>query len=263
MLVSPRFLALAALAPALCLANIAVSPVKIEKTISPKDNTVELVVANPGDAPVEISLSAAPLVHDREGRPMEGKPGYRYDASGLIHFEQPSFTLGPRRWKRVRAHVDVPSRPGGAYAFIYVKGLDAGASGPGIRSALRVGVVTELTFPDPGKPALEVQGLVSHGNDVAVAVRNDGPAHVRPAGTVVLKDRRGQPIWSAPVVPENIFPGLVRELKVSGAPRSLAAGDYAAEVVLTSPAPATLDTSVAVRDGKLVFGNAPTKLSQR
>jgi hypothetical protein len=257
-----RSLLLALLVPSLCFADIAVSPVSIDKAVSATDNTLEWVVANPSDQPVDVTLSTGPLTHDLEGRPQAGKAGWAYDASGLIHFDQPAFTLAPRRWKRVRAHVDVPGRQGGGYAFVYVRGMPSHADARGITSALRVGVVVELTFPDAGKPALRVEGLTSGSDGLGVTVRNDGPAHVHPAGTVAIKDRAGNTVWSAPVVPANIFPGLSRTLKLTAVP-ALPSGDYRAEVALTSPARASLTEAVAVRDGKLHAGEATAKVSQR
>src|SRR3954449_1411381 len=113
------------LAPGLALAGFSVSPVKIDRAVTPTDNVLELIVSNPGEHPLNLELSAVPLVHDERGAPKEGPDSYRYDISKNIHFDTPSLVLPARKWKRLRARIDVPNRAGGGYAMIYVRGIEA------------------------------------------------------------------------------------------------------------------------------------------
>jgi hypothetical protein len=247
----PLALALTLLLPALGQAALTVSPARIEKAVSPDDNTLDFVISNPSKVAVEVTLSTAPITHDRQGASREAKPGGAYDASGLIHFDKAThFTLAARRWRRIHAHVDVPSRPGGGYAFIYVQGVDANQSAHQVVNVLRVGAVVELTFPDPGKKAVAVEGLVTRDGELRVVVRNEGQIHVAPQGTVTLQDQTGKEL-TATLETANIFPGLVRELKVTGLPPTLPSGSYAAKVAIRAPTDATLSEVVAVKDGEI------------
>ena len=245
-------LALALFAPTLAEAAISVSPARLEKAVSPDNNTLDFVISNPSKKAVDITLSTAPVAHDRSGQSIPGKPGYAYDASGLIHFDSPiHFTLPALRWRRIHAHVDVPNRPGGGYAYIYVRGLDAGQDPNKVMSALRVGMVVELTFPNPGTRKVAVEGLVERQGNLWVTVRNEGQIHLMPEGTLTLEDRRGNTVGTAQIVGGNIFPGLVRELLLTGLPASLPAGSYTAKVAIDAPAQASFTEAVAVKDGKI------------
>lgn len=244
--------ALTLLCPTLATAAISVSPARLEKAVSPDNNTLDFVISNPSKVAVEITLSTAPVAHDRDGASIPGKPGYPYDASGLIHFDSPThFTLAALRWRRIHAHVDVPNRAGGGYAYVYVRGIDANQDPTKAMAALRVGMVIELAFPNPGKVALAVQGLVEKKGELRVAVRNDGQIHVAPQGTLTLQDPSGKTVGTATLVGGNIFPGLVRDLKLTGLPDSLPPGDYTAKVAIQAPTEASFTEAVAVKDGKL------------
>src|SRR5687767_7440861 len=134
------------------LAGVAVSPMVIEKAITATDNQLEVVVSNSSTEPMRITLSTAPLGHDRRGAPVE-MPGYAYDVSQNIELAQPEFILQPRRWRRVRASVKLPERTGGGYALLYVKALPANLPATTtVVTALRVAVLVELSFPGTRAP---------------------------------------------------------------------------------------------------------------
>ena len=192
---SLRLLTLLALSlPGAALAGLTVSPVVIDRPGKTGDNTLEFVLANPSEHPMKVTLSAVPLVHDEKGAPKEGPASYRYDLSRQIRFETPELVLAPRRWKRLRAHVELPARSGGGYAMIYARGTEADLPAGAVTAALRVGVLVELTFPDAGRAALTIEDVSVERGAFKISVRNQGDSHTVPTGKIALKDRSGREV---------------------------------------------------------------------
>lgn len=257
---SLRVLTLVSLLATPAFAGLAVSPMQIDKQLLAGDNTFELVVSNNGDAPLRIQLATGPLAHDRRGAPIKGTDP-RFDASTLIRFEKPEFILAPRRWRRIRAHVDGNARTNtGGYAFVFVRGTDANpAAGTQLVATLEMAVAVELGFPGATAPTVELDAPRITADGVRVPVRNLGKLHTRPEGRLVVKDASGKAVWTGKLASAVVFPGLERELAIEPALPALASGQYSAEVELTSPRPTRLSRALAVIDGQVVVARAPAQ----
>lgn len=239
--------------PGLAFAGLTVNPIRIEKSLDGSDNQLEFIVSNSSEKDLHMTFSAGPLAHDENGAPVAGEPGSAYDISSRIRFERDTVLLPSRRWKRIRARVEVPSRPGGGYAFIYVHAVEsAPAEEAKVVTATRVGIIVALTFSDPGTVSARVEHLSFVGGEPRVRLRNDGQRTTRPSGVLVLRDVSGKSIWSGELESANIFPELVRDLKVSGFPRELPSGQYSAEIQVTAPRALAETRRLAVMDGQII-----------
>jgi len=242
------------LLPGLAVAGLSVNPIRIEKAVAPSNNEIEFIVSNSTAEDLRLTLSTVPLAHDVNGAPVEGPVGTAHDASKLIRFEQDSMLLPSRRWKRVRARVEIPSRPGSGYAFVYV--LATSATRPveeRVVTATRVGIVVALTFPDPGKASVQLDRLAYQQGEFTVRLRNEGQRTVRPAGQLLLRDLKGQQVWSGELASANIYAELKRDFKVAGLPRDLAEGQYTLDLQVTAPNATSQTRRLAVMDGQIIL----------
>jgi hypothetical protein len=247
------FIAVALLWGLPALAGFAASPMRIERAVSPDDNILEFVLSNTTDEDLQVGLRTAPVKQNRAGWPVEGTKDYPYDISSLIHLDQTSLTLKARKWKRVRARVDVPSRPGGGYAFIYARVEPSAKPGQTVVSTLQLGIVVELTFPEVGKAAIAVEDLLADKNGLRVAVSNQGNVHSKPQGKVEMLNVSGARVWSSTLVPANVFPLSTRELLLSEKPPAFAPGKYAVRVTLEGSDATSFERNVASVDGQLLI----------
>ena len=236
-------------------ADFSVAPTRITRSVSATDNVLELVISNSGDKALEVFFSAVPVTHDREGAPSEGTAAYAYDASKHIHFDKVSVILAPRRWKRIRARVEVPQRAGGGYAYVYASAREADIpETQKVVNVARIAVLVALTYPDAGKSALAVENMELRGGQLRVAVRNEGQTVAAPSGQLVVRDLSGKPVWTGKLEPGNILPERVRELKVDGLPIALTSGQYTAHAEIRSPVPVQQAQRLAVVEGQLILG---------
>lgn len=239
-------------------ATLSVAPIKIEKAVTETDNVLEFVVSNHGEKPVQLTLSTAALGHDRSGVPVEVAPGSRFDLSSKIRFEKSSVTLPAKRWKRLRARVDVPHRSGGGAALIYVRAQDAEArlDSTGVVAAYQIGIVVAVTFPDKGQVSMKVEDLQLDPDGLRVSVRNQGDALALARGHVKLTDTMGRTVWEGNLVAANVFPDHVRLLELNGAPPALASGEYQLTAELTSPVNDQVVRAASFVDGQLKLAPA-------
>lgn len=240
------------------LAGLGVSPGILEKKLVAGDNTLELVISNNGTVAMAIDLSTGPLSLTQEGTAIAGKSDARFDASPLIRFEQERFVIPPRRWKRIRAHLQAPNRGGGLHGMVYVRGTEANPDPQAkVQVNLRLVVLLMLTLPGNPEPSLQLEDLrASSSGTASIRVRNTGNVHLRPEGRLLLRNTAGAEVWSGKVITGAVLPGHERDLRVEPLPK-LASGQYSAEVELTSPTALSLQRKLALVDGTLIVSQAP------
>lgn len=232
--------------------GISASPLVIDKAITPDDNTVEFVLTNANNTEVHFTLSAAPAQHDALGVPVPGSPDYRFDLSRAIRFEQPTITIGPRRWRRVRARIEIPDGQRAGYAFIHARSAPQAIPGQsGVAGALAIAILVEASFPGEKQHQLEISELRVDRDGLRAAIRNRGDVHVKPAGEVRVETLDGAPVWSGQIQPANVFPELVRELRVKGPPLELSGGRYRARITISSPVSTTAEVLFGATDGRV------------
>jgi hypothetical protein len=239
--------------PAIAAADINVSPMLIEKTVTPEDHQLELTIANTSDTPLTVELFTTPMEHNRKGEAVEGNGAYAYDVSKAIHLPADRITIKPRKWRRIHADVDVPARHGGGYAFIHVRTVPDPKATAMVVASVDFRVIVELNFGAPSAPSLHVEDVVSDPSGLRVAVRNDGDSHYRPSGALELRDPSGNVVFSSALQPENVFPKLTRELKLAQPAPKLQPGRYTAVVTVGSQ---SVERAVAAVDGQLVVQRA-------
>lgn len=246
-------------ASSVAYASINVSPMLIEQTVTAENNEIELTLANGGTTPIEVQLSTSPMQHDRKGNAISGRSEYAHDISRLIRVPEGRITIKPRKWRRVRIPVDVPKRAGGGYAFVHVTTIPDATSTAMVLASVDFRVIVELTFGAPTPKLVEIEEVIADQRQLAVAVRNQGEAHVRPTGSLELRDAAGKVVFTAPLEAQNVFPKLTRELKPATPLPADLTGSYTAVARLVTPAPRQLERAVMVRDGQLVVQQARTQ----
>ena len=227
--------------------SIAITPARVEKTISQDDHSFSITVSNPSTQAEDLIAYVLGMTQSPTGGAIFEEPGEEgpWSVSKLIRIEPTEFRLAPGESQEIKAEVEIQKdRSGGAYGVIVVssKPQKAGpGSGdlPGIEMGYQVGALVLLTFPGETPQGIIRSGKIQEiniiqdrpGEEVRILTyfHNTGNIHLRPGGDVVIKNNRGREIAEVPIDPGTTLPDCSRSLQAVWKPKDLPVGEYTAE----------------------------------
>ncbi len=229
--------------------TIIVSPPSVNERFDPGSNKEGVMKITNTSATDTITFKAEIrdfIVEDTVGTPLInvdfGAGKKKYAASSWVGVYPSLFTLGPGKTQIINYYIQVPldARPGGRYAAVVyqpqeridVKGTGTGVethigslfiirvNGDIVENASISKFAAEKSFWEYGPVSLNTQIL------------NRSDSHVRPRGTITVKNLIGQIVDSQPLKEENIFPEAARDFN-NKVGKKLMFGSYTAELKAT------------------------------
>jgi len=226
--------------------TITVTPPRIEHALWPGEQIEgTMSIINDSAEPLTFSGDMRDyMVVDTKGTPNllpENTLNARYSAASWIGIFPNSFTVLPKERVTLQYVVKVPAdaAPGGRYAAAVFTPQTAGENeGSGSSVITQVGSLFVIGIKGPVQefaqttkfeaPSFQEFGPVT----IDTQIRNFGDAHIRPKGTLVIRDTFGQTIAQVPFEEQNIFPGSARDFTTSFGDQWMA-GRYTASLLLS------------------------------
>lgn len=205
-----------------------------------------LKVVNGGTAPLTFKAVVRDfVVDDTVGTPHilpDNTLSPKYSASSWIAVDPDTFTVPAGETKQLNYYLQVPlnARPGGHYAsIVYEPQESIGVQGTGTGVQTHVGTlfyvrvngnIVENATVKQFKPeySLSEYGPVT----MQTQIINYSDSHIRPVGTISVKNVLGQTVYSQALEEHNIFPEATREY-ANKVGKKLMFGPYTAELKAT------------------------------
>jgi hypothetical protein len=202
-------------------AQVSISPLVVEQAPG------SVVVANAGNAPVRLRVRAYDFDHDATGRTIRAAHGSTaHSCAGRVRVGAVPTLIQPRS----QHAIELAITDGGRSCWTLLELAFAHDTVFGHAVGVKV------YFTRDGEPrGAEVTGVslqrTSQGAAIAVAIRNTGPAAVRPRGKLQVRREDGGTVAEVQVPDFSLHPGRERTLTVP-VPATLPAGTYSALVIL-------------------------------
>lgn len=227
--------------------SVTIVPPLVDSKLNPGDKregTLKIV----NNSSTELTFNASVkdfVVDDTLGTPTilpDGTLSNKYSAASWIAVTPDTFTLAPGKTQILNYYIQIPgdARPGGHYAaIVYAPKELLGVSGTGAGVEAHLGTlfyasvngnIIENASVKEFKPDRTFQEYGPVG--LTSLIVNYSDTHIRPQGTIVVKNLLGQVVYSQPIEGHNIFPEAVREFK-NTVGRKLMFGRYTAELRAT------------------------------
>lgn len=245
--------------------TIVISPPLISKTVNPGSKSEgTMKITNKSDQAITFKAVLRDfIVEDTIGTPIidpQSAKRAKYSASAWVGVIPNSFTVEAGKTQTVSYYIQVPAdaRPGGRYAAaVYepVDSIDSTGTGAGVEThvgslfVFRVSgdVIENATVKQFGAS----KGMQEYGPiTINTQIGNFGDAHIKPVGTVEIKNLFGQVVASQSLEENNIFPEASRDY-INSIGQKFMFGPYTAE--LRAKYGDTMDKTLFATAGFFVF----------
>ena len=205
---------------------------------------VSVDLANTGDRPITARTYAADVYTTINGGfGARLRDAQRSGPTLWVRYPTAILELAGRSTSRRTVSIAVPAgtTPGEYITSVVLENEDVIAgSGPiAVDQIIRQAVAIAVTVPGPARPALVVgeatHGIVGGRSVVGVALRNTGNRHLRPVGSLVLRDDSGREVTRAPLAMDRFYAVTDTRLEVP-LETLLLPGTYALALELQDPA---------------------------
>lgn len=228
--------------------TITISPPTINENFNPgdkKEGRMKITNTSELDTMTFKAVIKDFIVNDSVGTPLidiDFGSKAKYAASSWIAVYPSTFTLAPGKSQEISYYVQIPTdaRPGGRYAAVVYEPqerIDVKGSGTGVEThigslfvfringdMLENASVARLT---PEKSFWEYGPITINSN-----IYNLGDSHIKPVGTISIKNLFGQVVATQPLPEHNIFPEASRDF-VNTLGEKYMVGPYTAELRAT------------------------------
>lgn len=208
--------------------TLVVSPPTVTENFDPgaqKEGKMKLTNISQQDTLTFKAVIRDFIVADTKGTPLIeadlGEAKRKYAASSWIGIYPSTFTLKPGQSENLTYFIQVPkdARPGGRYASIVFESQNGyGPGGSGASVETHIG--TLFIFRINGQ-VVENASVKSFSTDkkiyeygpanILTQILNSSDTHIKPVGTVMVKNLIGQTVDSQNLEDHNIFPEAVRD----------------------------------------------------
>lgn len=206
----------------------------------------KLKVRNETDEPITFTLTVRDfIVEDNQGTPKILPPdtaGIRWAASKWMMVDPDTLTVPGRSVGEAMLYIQIPGDAtfGGHYAAVIFEPtvVAGGVSGAGAAIITQSASLVYLYVQGPIKESAEVIKFLGpkfseYGPiKIETEIKNLGDLHIKPVGTIEIKDLFGKTLESLPLKENNIFPGASRVYENSWEKKWLA-GKFSANLAAT------------------------------
>lgn len=178
-----------------------------------------LKIVNDSNESLTFNLSLQDyVVEDNNGTPKfltDGELGNQFSAASWIGVSPTRITIKPGTREEISYFLKIPktARPGGHYAAVtYTPDNGATVKGTGAAVTTVVGTLFYISINGPIKEQavlseLSAPGLSEYGPvHIHSVIKNNGDEHIKPYGTVSIKNIFGKVVSTQVLQPNNIFP---------------------------------------------------------
>ncbi len=202
---------------------LVVSPPSFELTAAPgKIITNVIKVTNPTDKAIEVSTVSKDFVASgEEGSAAISEEDSSFSLAKWITVEPSSATILPRATANFTYTISIPkeAEPGGHFGTVLFKmGGGDKVSGSGAALASEIGSIILLNLSGKTKEeasliSFEPIAKISEYGPVSLEYRiqNKGNIHLKPVGSVTIKDMLGRLVYEENVEPKNVLPASIRK----------------------------------------------------
>lgn len=228
--------------------TIIISPPTVSDSFDPgsnKEGKMKLTNTSATDTLTFKAVIRDFIVEDTIGTPVidsQSPLKEKYAASSWVGVYPSTFTVAPGQTQEISYYIQVPedARPGGRYAaVVYEPQERLGVEGTGTGVETHIGTLFVFRINGDIVENATVKSFTSdkkvyeYGPATLLAqIANFSDSHIRPQGTVAVKNLFGQTIDSVGLSEHNIFPEASRDL-TSTVGRKYMFGMYTAELRAT------------------------------
>lgn len=223
-----------------------VPPSKEYTEIKPGDKEEgELKLINDSDQSMTFTASTQDfIVEDTHGTPSilpAGTLGKRFSAAAWIGIVPNTFTIAAHDKATLHYFIQVPpdARPGGHYAAVVYSPTEAiGVNGTGASVQTQLGTLFSLDIAGPiTEEAVVTRFTTDRFQEYGpvhffTQIKNYSDIHIKPKGTIVVKNVFGKQVATIPFDEHNIFPTAARDY-VSVFDKKWMIGKYTAQLLLS------------------------------
>ncbi len=203
--------------------TLVVSPPSFELTAAPgKMLTNVIKVTNPTDKTIEVSTSAKDFVASgEEGSAAISDEDSSFSLAKWISVEPTSATILPKATANFTYTISVPkeAEPGGHFGTVLFKmGGSDKVNGSGAALVSEIGSIILLNLSGKAKEeasmiSFEPLSKITEYGPVSLEYRiqNKGNVHLKPVGSVIIKDMFGRQVYEENVEPKNVLPASIRK----------------------------------------------------
>lgn len=200
--------------------SLTIVPPTVEQKVKPGDQREgKLKIINDSDEELTFNVVVRDfIVEDNQGTPKILPPNTlsnKYSASAWIGIAPDSFTVAPRQKQEFQYFMQVPvdARPGGHYAAVVYEPTNLlGVTGTGTAVNTQLGTLFYVNVEGPiTEDAKILQFRANTFQEygpvkISTEIKNLSDLHIRPNGTITVKNIFGQKVASANLDEHNIFP---------------------------------------------------------
>lgn len=219
--------------------NVTVTPAKFELGGNPGESVTQSIkITNDDDYGALYAITVENFTKtDENGGVILGEnlPDNQSQLSRWIGFNRRGGELAPHQTSIIDYIIDIPkdAPPGGAYAAIVIS-MDRIVRNPGESMASsRVVSIVMLTISGDIRENSSVNSFKAIRNDDGTMqfdcmIANHGNSHVRPSGSITIRNIFGKEVDKIDFSGENVLPGVTRRIETSWTPKHALFGLYTA-----------------------------------
>jgi len=201
------------------LRTITISPPTIEHNLNPGERAEGVLkITNGGTAPLTFTAAVRDfIVEDKAGTPTilsDNTLAEKYSGASWVAVTPNTFTVEPNETKSINYYLQVPlnAAPGGRYAAaIYepVNIIQVEGTGAGVNTQL--GSLFYITIAGPVTESAEVVSFSAPFSEyppvtITTEIANKSDIHVKPSGSIIIRNLFGQEVDRQELKGANIFP---------------------------------------------------------
>lgn len=200
--------------------TLTIVPPTVEQKVNPgeaKEGKLKII----NDSSEEITFNVVVrdfIVKDNKGTPDILPPGTlsnKYSGASWIGVAPDNFTVAPHKQQEFQYFLKVPAdaRPGGHYAAVVYEPVNPlGITGTGAAVNTQLGTLFYINVAGAITENAQIvqfsaKGFSEYGPvSIATEIKNLGDLHIRPVGSIVVKNMLGQRVETQNLDEHNIFP---------------------------------------------------------
>ena len=227
--------------------TLSLSPQIINVSANPGEDTISNVVrlTNGGDTPLEIETVPKNITPSgEEGAVDLTEEQTTYSLAEWISVEPSKINLAPQTTQDFVINIDVPAdgEPGGHFGTVVFKtvppestdGAAAALVSQEIAPVILVSVAGDITEELNIASFKSEKSFWSNEKPITFETRteNTGSIHLKPTGTITIKNMFGKEVTTIPLEEKNVLPDSIRRVVTEWSDPGFAIGRYTADLSL-------------------------------
>lgn len=200
--------------------SLTIVPPTVDQKVKPGDSREGILkIINDSDEELTFSVVVRDfIVEDNQGTPKILPPNTlsnKYSAAAWVGIAPDSFTVAPRQKQEFQYFMQIPldAKPGGHYAAVVYEPTNLlGVTGTGTAVNTQLGTLFYVNVEGPITEDATILKFSANSFQeygpvkISTEIKNLSDLHIRPTGSITVKNIFGQNVASANLDEHNIFP---------------------------------------------------------